>query len=177
MIVRFSGNMRGGKTLAMSMYGLMFAEMTDQPIVANYHLNSSTVDIHRFSTWEDLEKYSNCIILFDEINTAMDSRNFKSEDQIKFSHFFQQIGKLGITFFYTAQREHSVEKRIRDQTDYMVECRRLWPTQALEYEWYDTQRSVEDPIYIGKMLLSNPVPFYSLYDSFEVVRRTMKTIW
>lgn len=170
--------MRSGKTLGMTIYGTMLAEATQQSIVANYSISrvftGNRLDIHRFSTWRDLLKFRNCIILFDEINTAMDSRNFKSDDQILFSHFFQQLGKLGITFMYTTQREHSVEKRIRDQTDYVVECRRLWPSEAIEYEWRDTQRNADEPLFIGRYQLEQPNVFYSLYDSFEVIQSTLK---
>lgn len=168
MIYGFNGNMRGGKSLSMSIHALKLAQKSGQRVYCNYPLFGSKVGVKvtQFETWKDLENVTNSIVLFDEIGTSMDSRNFKSKDQMYFTHLFAQMGKLGITFMYTTQRMHQVEKRVRENTDYLIKCRRLWPTDTIEQQWTDTQGDVPKHI---KTVYFNPRPFYALYDSFAVV--------
>jgi len=163
--------MRAGKTLAMTMWGCFLSEATGQKIYSNYWLNW---DNHRqFKKWKDLQTVRNSIILFDEIGTAMDSRNFKSHDQIYFTHLFAQMGKMGNTFMYSTQREHTVEKRIKDNTDFVIYCEKDWVQDVLKQTWYDTQESIQTPKKIQEFTLV-PNKFYSLYDTYEVIKSTSK---
>jgi len=171
MIFRFEGNMRGGKTLSMTQWACFLSEATGQPVFANYTIQWPL--FHRFELWRDLKDVRNAIICYDEISTSMDSRNYKSKDQIYFTHLFAQLGKLGNTMMYSAQRVHTVEKRIRDNTDFVIGCQRLFPSHTIVQSWFDTQKSAEIPIHIYDIILEDPTPFYRLYDSFEVVKTAM----
>lgn len=172
MIYAFKGNMRSGKSLGMTAWGVLLSHMTGQTLYANYSIQHK--NFRKFFNWHALEGVKNSIILFDEIGTAIDSRNYKSRDQAEFTHLFAQMGKLGNTLMYTTQRMHLVEKRVRDNTDYIINCIKLWPTESLVQEWFDTQSSVETPTHIRTYSLKNPQPLYKLYDSFEVVKTNMK---
>lgn len=179
MIYRFEGNQRNGKTLGAVQWALLMQEMLwnfyrlRSEIYANF---PCTFQGWQFDTWEDLVGVDNGIILFDEIDTAVDSRNFKSEDQTKFTHWFKQLGKRGNNFLYTAQRDNLVEKRVREQTDFIVKCTKNWLTGLLEQEWLDSQAGQEPErlIPIRKYVNYQPSVFYSLYDSFALVKTTMK---
>jgi len=170
MIIGFHGNMRGGKTLNMSVLGLIIAGAVKADLYANYSLKTA----NRFEKWRDLNGVFNSILCYDEIGTAMDSRNFKSADQIYFTHLFAQMGKLGNTFLYTTQRMHSVEKRIRDNTDYIFHCERLWPLEKIKVTVYDTRQSMEAPTKITEYTLEDPSKFYHIYDSFELIKSHIK---
>lgn len=178
MIFRFEGNMRAGKTLAMTSWGAYLQYIVRQnlgiysPIWANYPLH---IPFQRFTKWQELKNARNAIILFDEIDTAIDSRNFKSEDQQEMTHLFKQFGKLGNTFMYTSQRDHMVEKRIREQTDYIIKCGKDWRNNRLVQVWIDSQAGQEEEklVYLRKYIIDNPRLFYKLYDSFAVVETTM----
>jgi len=176
MIFRFEGNMRSGKTLGMTQWGVFLQEATNQKILSNYHLNNKPpykVNYQYFTKWKDLQNVKNSIILFDEINTSMDSRNYKSSDQIFFSHLFQQMGKIGNTLLYTSQREHLIEKRIRDQTDYVIKCSKNWYTGHLIQEWWDTQAGAEKAFKIHRFSITKPSVFYEYYNSFEQITSQM----
>jgi len=109
MIFRFDGNMRGGKTMSMTMMACFLSNIFEIPVYANYSLSSDWFPLaRRFETWRDLRNVRDSIICFDEINTSLDSRNFKSKDQIEFTHVFQQQGKMGNTFRYSVQRLNSL---------------------------------------------------------------------
>jgi len=185
MIFGAVGNQRAGKTLGCVAWVLFFQTQSQyrrwngsiiidppQPISTNLEVFWAN---HHFSDWRQMMKITpdNSIILFDEIDTAIDSRNFKSEDQIAFTHWFKQLGKRGITFFYTTQRLHMVEKRVREQTDYLFHCRKNWLNGKLTEEWFDTQAGVEAAIPITKFNLEKPERIYKLYNSFQTVATTM----
>ena len=173
MIFGFVGNMRGGKTLGASLVSLAISEVLNIPVYANYPLFHPNYKY--FEKWKEIKDVTNSIIIYDEIGTSMDSRNYKSEDQITFTHLFAQMGKLGNTFMYTAQRMHSVEKRVRDNTDYFIYCERLWPTNSLRQTWFDTQQSVEEPTKIIEYIIEHPEKIYGIFDSFAVVKTQMNT--
>jgi len=173
MIFGAVGNQRAGKTLGCVAWALWFAERTNQKISTNLRLNIP--DTVQWETWQEMVKKTpnNCIIIFDEIDTAIDSRNFKSEDQMAFTHWFKQLGKRGITFFYTTQRMHMVEKRVREQTDYTIMCTKNWLTGKLSEQWFDTQAGMDNAICVKSFVIDNPSLIYPLYDSFQTVATTM----
>jgi len=179
MIYRFEGNMRNGKTLGMVQWGLLLQELTlllyqiKTDIYVNFPVSFPAI---KFENWRELKKAQNSIILFDEIDTAIDSRNFKSEDQQEMTHLFKQMGKLGNTFMYTSQRDHMVEKRIREQTDFIIKCVKSWTTGKLVQQWLDSQAGQEPEklIPMAKYTNHNPAAFYKLYDSFALVKTTLK---
>lgn len=179
MIYRFEGNMRNGKTLGMVQWGLLFQELAQKiyglktEIWANFPV---VFEAKQFENWIELKRAKNAIILFDEIDTAIDSRNFKSEDQQEMTHLFKQMGKLGNTFMYTSQRDHMVEKRIREQTDFIIKCVKSWTTGKLIQQWFDSQAGQEPDklIQMVKYTNHNPAIFYQFYDSFAVVKSTLK---
>jgi len=179
MIYRFEGNMRNGKTLGMVQWGLLFrlATIAVYKIPTRIYVNFPvSFPATRFENWRELETAKNAIIMFDEIDTAIDSRNFKSEDQQEMTHLFKQMGKLGNTFMYTSQRDHMVEKRIREQTDFVIKCQKSWTSGRLIQQWYDSQcgQTIEEWIPLHRYVNTAPHEFYKLYDSFAVVKSTLK---
>lgn len=79
------------------------------------------------------------------------------------------MGKMGNVFVYTCQREFQVEKRVREQTDYVVECVKNHLTGTMSQTWYDVQRGREVPKFINHAIITHPERIYPLYDTFEVV--------
>lgn len=173
MIYRFEGNMRGGKTLNATAWAVTLSALTGQTIYANYHINWPWFVF--FEKWRDLSNVTDSLIIVDEIATMVDSRNYKSKDQMYFTHLFAQMGKKGNTFFYTSQRDHMVEKRVKDQTDYVIKCWKDWVNGTLNQEWFDTQRSVDEPVYINTLIMEKPQVIYPLYDTYEVVSSQLNT--
>lgn len=173
MIVGHVGNQGAGKTLGSVMWAYYFSFLTGAPIVTNVEM--SIYHLHFFD-WHDMVELApdNSIILFDEIDTAIDSRNFKSTDQIAFTHWFKQLRKRGITFFYNCQRLDMVEMRVRKQTDYVVMCRKNWLWNKLKADWYDTQSGLENAFLVKSFNLDMHQRAYSLYDSFKTIKTTMQ---
>lgn len=78
------------------------------------------------------------------------------------------MGKMGNVFIYTCQREFQVEKRVREQTDYVIECTKDHLTGVLTQDWLDVQRGRETPKAIGRYVLPFPKRVYPHYNTFEV---------
>jgi len=174
MKMAYIGNQGHGKSLGAVAKTLILAELTNARIVSNIVLKSPRYI--PFTEWRELETMRNVIILFDEIATAVDSRNFKSGDQMEFTHFFAQLRKRGNTFIYTAQRFNLVEKRIREQTDYVIECVKVYHNKHwyLYQDLYDTQQGVERAKFLGRYHVAFPHYIYSQYDTLETVETTLK---
>lgn len=174
MIFGAVGNQRSGKTLGTVSWVRWLSELSDQPVYSNTPLQFP----HKiFREWTDLKNIENALILYDEIDTAIDSRNFKSEDQNKFTHWFKQLGKRGLTLFYTTQRLHMVEKRVREQTDYILSCHKDWSTGQLTQTWFDTQAGIESARLIRTYQLDLQLitKVYIMYNTYQTIDTTMKT--
>lgn len=175
MIYGFQGNMREGKTLNMTATGVIFGVAVGSiPLYANYHIQGYPGPFTYFKKWRELEKVENSIILYDELGAAFDARNFKSKDQMIFTHLFSQMGKLGNTFMYTTQRPFQIEKRVREQTDYVIECFKNYQQDRMSAIWYNTQRGreAENAKKLNHYILEHPELIYPFYDTYELIEST-----
>lgn len=146
------------------------------PIVSNIPLNSGhpfNFVYRQFASWEQLSTLKNCIILFDEIGTAIDSRNFKSDSQVRFTHFFAQLAKGDNTLIYTTQRHRLVDLRVREQVDILIRCRKDISTGQIHQKWYDCREDVEFPLFVDEKIISTPQVFYSAYDRWTRVQTSV----
>lgn len=171
--VLYSGNKRHGKTQMAVIEAVDLSNRYKVPLYANTPLNSSKCP--RFIYWEDpkelLKVKKNSIVLFDELPTSLDSRNWKSRDQVLFTHWFAQTEKMGIHFIYTAQRLHTIEKRIRDQTDEIYEVFKIAGNPYIFYVHMDSSRDWPGVV-LERAQLYQP-PFYDLYDTYATVKSFM----
>lgn len=166
--------MREGKTLGMTAFGIVMGVTTGvTPIFSNYHIKYP--NFNYFERWKELKNVENSIILYDELGTSFDSRNYKSEDQMVFTHLFSQMGKKGNTLLYTTQRDHQIEKRVREQTDYVIECSKDWSSGYMKQIWFNTQRGRESAEYINTFLILEPELFYEYYNTYEVIKTQIST--
>jgi len=170
MIISLEGNQREGKSLGMTALGIYFAKKYGNiPLIANYHIFNYDNFIY-FEKPRELAQLNNCIILYDEIGTTADARSWGSKEQVLFSHVFAQMGKRGNTFIYTAQRDYLVEKRVRQQTDIVIECQKDYGSKVLYQTWYNTQRGRDRATLIGRYKIRAPERVYDAYDTFEVIQ-------
>jgi len=179
MTIGAIGFQREGKTLTLVAHALLFQQYCWQELgmVVQIYCNfPCSFDYIHFENWEELRDIKDAIVIFDEIDTAIDSRNTKSKDQLRFTHWFKQNGKRGITLMYTAQMFSLVELRVRQQTDYVFECQKDFVNGYLIQRLWD-KRSVpelEGSILRRRYINTKPSVFYGLYNSFAIVQTTLK---
>lgn len=169
MIFSFEGNQREGKSLGATALGIYLARLAGNiPVVANYHITQYQPFLY-FQKPSELENIYNSVIIYDELGTSADARTWNSQQQVKFTHVFAQMGKRGNTLIFTAQRIGLVELRVRQQTDIVIECQKNYLTGTLTQIWSNTQRGRERARLIGKYIVAKPESIYSYYDTYEII--------
>lgn len=133
VIMGFVGKRGDGKTLAMTA-ALFRAHTFERTIFSNYGLhfpdestaNPSYIPLTADMVSDFAKSDSGLIdaaIGIDEIHVWLDSRMHGSKRNRVASYMLTQTRKRSVDVFYTTQFLHQVEKRVRDNTDIIVECR------------------------------------------------------
>lgn len=106
------------------------------------------------------------VICLDEVHVLIDSRRSVTGRNIMISYFILQTRKRGVSLFYTSQSIHQVEKRLRDNTDYIVYCERIPGTPLHSYRIWD---NMNQSWLNRKPLIVNASKWWHLYDTREAV--------
>lgn len=178
-IYAVQGNQRAGKGICTVNLSLQLALLAYElngefpKIYANFHYLQYPY-FQYFEEWKDIENVRNAIICYDEIGGTHDARLYNSKSQILFTNVFNQMGKMGNIFIYTCQREFQVEKRVREQTDFVIECEKNYNNNLMTQMWYNVERGRESPLLIGGAVVVLPELIYQEYNTFEVVASKAK---
>ncbi len=158
MIAGFYGFQRSGKTLLAyliaeslkSKYGIkVYTNMNVKGYKKIYSLNEIPLD------------YKPKILLLDEAYYFMDSRNWKNNTDTTI--FFNTIGKQNILMLLTAISPDMIEKRLREQHNYMfiAKSNEIY----ISYKIVDIQRNKKSELNIKK---SKEIFKKVKYDSMQV---------
>lgn len=112
-VVCFMGSLGSGKTLTMSLLSYC-ASMLNVDVYANY----STSYAQRIKNLPDLFTLRSGLLVLDEMQALLDSREFKRNTNI--TQWLMLIRKFGLGLYYTSQHIDNVDKRLRLITDYIV---------------------------------------------------------
>jgi len=121
MIIGFIGKMGSGKTLCMTKFAHEYFQKGNK-VYANYgllfeHEKVKYSDIKNMS--KDLIK---SVICLDEIHVFIDSRSSMKAVNRQVSYFVTQSRKRNLILMYTTQKFGQVDKRLRENTDYVIKC-------------------------------------------------------
>lgn len=151
------GKMGSGKTLSMTIIATYLARQLGAPLFSNYSLiNSGPI-----RNLKDLWQIENGIICLDEVWLTMDSRLWK--DNVNLTRWVNQTRKKKVVVFYTTQHIRQVELRMRQATDILIYCEKKPAGHWLNFVDYQYNNLMR------RFLIADPRPFYSLYNTFEVV--------
>lgn len=118
------------------------------------------------------------VIALTEVHQFLESRRTQKTDQLRVTYGLLQLRKLRAELHWDSQADHQVEKRLIDQTDYIIHCENLGcgeitcqdqscgiPTCGIfHYEMYHRRTAVR----YGEWWLNGPRDFYTLFDSEAV---------
>lgn len=135
MIGIYLGEQNSGKTLSMTYYAYKyFKEGYD--VFCNYNLSFPHKKITK-QTLTDYTKgqvqFNKTVFCIDEIYLIFDSRNFGRAFSKLFSYFVLQTSKRGCHLFGTAQFFNTVDKRFRENTNFLCYCQRQVKTKTGQY--------------------------------------------
>lgn len=163
MILGTLGQPRSGKTLLMTYWLKLFFD-AGYEIVSNYPLNfkywpfdidviDKLINDESFlKKWGSFRGYygaKRMVIAIDEISVIMESRQAMRKENILLSYLLMQSGKQDVNVIWSAQLPHSVDKRLRDLTEFIT--------------FAEKQKDSEKKIIGFK---------YSMLDMFNVTKKT-----
>ena len=155
-----------GKTLFMTSLAYAYHK-EGKKIYANYHL----IDIpYKHITFEELAalpaELNDAIVLLDEIQIGADAYEVFKKSNKMITVFATQLRKRKITLYYSTQVFTMVTKRLRQQTNYIIQCD---PIQAgiTKISIFDRDKPFMDQ-YI-KTFNFDGRPYFNKYDTNEVI--------
>lgn len=147
------------------------------PIYSNVHLNN--IKYTYFTGFEELLKLRNktdCIIVFDEIFTALTKTSRMNNDVLD---FLSQMRKRRIIFITTAQEWLEINMTLRRYCRYQIECKMInfLGLGILIKHCYDAEQmkwSQEDNEYIAPLIETTiskcNIKVANSYDTFEQIK-------
>ena len=163
MIVGFVGARGSGKTLSMVLEAYRYQSIGYR-VLSNIGLNFD----HETYTGKDIERFASeknnlkdSVLLVDEAHILLDSRTSVTKRNRIVSYFILQTRKRNVHLLYTTQSFHQIEKRLRDQTDILVEC---------SFKDGYVQQKIHD-VHKGRTIrgLFEAEPLFDLYDTNLIV--------
>ena len=154
MIIGYIGRMGSGKTLSMVRNAYRYYK-AGYTIYSNINLKFP----HKPYTLQELIDYANnnvtlkkSVILIDEAHIFLDSRNSGSKRNRVISYFLLQTRKKGCHLYYTTQRFHQIDKRLRDNSDVLIQCKTKTDKYGQKYTMNDINIMLENTIKQKKKL-------------------------
>lgn len=170
MIFGIIGNLGAGKTLSLTALGLKMSDMFEQGvIVSNYSVDYADMYVENPVELEELSKQEQGLQMLDEVWAWADSRN--SGNNELFNEMVINSRKRGWVVGYTTQDLHMIDKRLRDNTDYII-----LPSHSSK----PTGDEAKIDIFTWKGLQHvrtityNPEALYGIYDTTEEVGTSNK---
>jgi ABC-type uncharacterized transport system ATPase subunit len=174
MIVGIIGKMGSGKTLTMTLLAYIM-QQSGKNIRTNFNINFP----HQIMTKADITNYGkgqgqeiqNTVLCLDEVQTILDCRT--SNKNRVMTYFILQTRKRGVDILYTSQQFFNVEKRLRENTNILLECTPVKKegTKTLEYIHIDVieyhGREIFSPIKTINLKVSDKI--YKLYDTYQII--------
>lgn len=161
------GRRGGGKSCLMTYLGYQ-DHLSGITIVSNYHLNFP----HVYMTFEEIARLpkslKNATVLLDEGQVGADSREIFKPSNKAMGTLATQLRKLNVNLFITTQIFGQIDKRLRDQTDYVIYIQALdrnnpeW-FKFIVQDWFTKEWIKDWQYFYGK-------PYFSLYDTYQVIR-------
>lgn len=169
----YKGAKGRGKTLSL-VKDLYQYFLDGYRVLTNFHTNFSEFitndQVLRLNKDSDL---FNCVLGLDEIQLIFDSRNFRDGNNISFSYFIMQVRKRDIIILGTAQYADSIEKRFRQNLDFVASPYFYEDSQLCIVNYYDIT-ILEDLDFNPNSFKPACVVFeaediFSLYDTYEMI--------
>lgn len=112
------------------------------------------------------------VCLLDELSVQMNSRNFKTNIDALFLNTILTCRHYNLSIYYTAQRFSQVDALLRQVTQSVFECNKVWRLQGLkEYDAYELENCINptlvQPKWSGAWFVRNKD--YNAYDTYACV--------
>lgn len=164
------GSMGTGKTLSSVRYAYLWYKK-GYTIYSNIKLNfpSVRIGLQELIDFANAETYlDKSIVLLDEAHVFLDSRNSQSKRNKMISYFIVLTRKMGCHLIYTTQKFHQIDKRLRDNSDVVVNC--TTKTYRGEKYTHNLILIIKSFNIVKKHDVFKSSLYYNLYNTRELVR-------
>lgn len=172
MIVLYKGARGKGKTLTMVKDAYKYY-LNGFRVLANFKIKFgeyiSKEELLSLNKDSDLK---NCVLVLDELQLIIDSRNFGNKYNKDFSYFIQQIRKRNIHILGTTQYSNTVELRFRQHIDIVCYPNYDKDNMFCRCYYFDIsllENDLEEIKITPSMVTFNASQIFPLYDTNEML--------
>lgn len=160
------GGLGSRKTLFSIMSAYMIRDLMPfhYDIKANFNLKGSSL----IRNFEDIERSSDSIMILDEAEIFMNSRNFKSDENTALANFGLWTRKRNLEVFFILPRLGSLDVNIRDIADYFHYMRLVGDIVEHHVYTHNMLSDEYDLIGMNQFHISDFEPYYSCYNTREI---------
>jgi len=126
------GALRSGKTLMACRLGVTLARSLGLDLVANIPVRGA----RRIATLDDLAALRGAVLIWDEVQVSLDSREWASEAARCLTRDMILWGKRGVVCIYTSPAFQTVDVRLRRLTQYVYVTAGRFRRAGLDYAVY-----------------------------------------
>jgi hypothetical protein len=126
------GALRSGKTLMACRLGIVLAARLGLDLVSNIPVRGA----RRIATLDDLAALRGAVLVWDEVQVSLDSREWSSEAARSLTRDMILWGKRGIVCVYTSPSFATVDVRLRRLTQYVYVTSGRYRRSGVDYAVY-----------------------------------------
>jgi len=126
------GALRSGKTLMACRLGVTLARTLGLDLVSNIPVAGA----RRVSTLDDLASLRGAVLVWDEVQVSLDSREWASDDARRLTRDMILWGKRGVVCIYTSPAFQTVDVRLRRLTQYVYVTAGRYRRSGADYAVY-----------------------------------------
>lgn len=119
---------------------------------------------------EELDELTLCYVLIDEASTQLNSRNFKDNIDYDFLNKLLTCRHYHICGIYTTSQRFKLEdKLLRDVTQLVADCRKIWRFQIVKYYDAYEMENAGNPLLIKPIRRSGFFVTNAEYDNYDTL--------
>jgi len=126
------GALRSGKTLMACRLGCSLARSLGLDLVSNIPVAGA----RRVATLDDLAALRGAVLIWDEVQVSLDSREWASDDARRLTRDMILWGKRGVLCVYTSPSFQTVDVRLRRLTQYVYVTAGRFRRSGVDYAVY-----------------------------------------
>lgn len=168
------GERGAGKTLLMTAIAVDEYNNNKRRIFSNYHLKGVPYDIITFKELIELPDYlTNAIVCLDELQVGADSYKTFSKSNEGVNTFVTQLRKRKVTLYYTTQVYTQIAKRVRNQTNYIMQVIATDTPGVSQVDTYTAPKRIsKDNVRFSSQISSHILDlrdYFKYYDTDEII--------
>lgn len=172
-IICILGERGDGKTLTATAIAYMNNHTDKKNVFANYHLSGIPYQYITFKDLTDFPEYlEDSIVIMDEMHIGSDSYEFFSKHVKDITTFITQLRKRSITLIYTTQRFSTIAKRMRDMTNYIIQCTMTDIKGVVNLQVYDRSLPANEPP-VNDFTFDFRM-FFGYYNTKEIIHKNIE---